>query len=221
MPAINLYTHVKTIVFACLFSLFCVAGQSGVLAAEPDPAAHIAAIDQAVADADSESFKKMVDLDAILADALNTFVAEASRPENARRLPPMLAMLVAQLSGKSVPAPLKELLLGEARNFVLTGIASGAFAGRKADLSGATGLSAPFFANASLGRKSVVHIGSPRQAGDAWLVPFTVHDEDNGQDYELVGRVVSGANGLLLSGIDNMRQLIYQIGEESAAALGE
>lgn len=185
-------------------------------AADNDAPAVIRSIGDAIDAADAEEFERLVDMEAILNSALDTFIQEASRPENASNLPPMLALLLPQLKAPKGQSPVRDLLLGEARNFVLLGISSGAFAGRKADFSNAPGMLAPLFASASMGRKEITEIGSPHPITNGWIVPFVLYDHDNGNEYPLKGRLEYEGEDLKLKGLENMRQLIYQIGEESA-----
>ncbi len=182
--------------------------------AQSQPVELIMEIGEAIDNSDAQEFAQLVDMDEILNNAIDVFVAEASRPDNASRLPPMVALLVSQLA-TNAPSPVRDLLIGEAKNFVLTGISSGAFAGKKPDLSNSSGLLAPLFAQASMGRKEIRDIGAPTPVENGWIVPFVIYDHDNGNEYPIKGRVEDTGTDLKLTGIENMRQLIYQIGEES------
>lgn len=205
----------RLLLLLAAFSMLLLPGE---LFALDEATEHVLEIGRAIDGADADSFSQLVDVDAILENALDTFVQEATRPENATRLPPMLAMILPQLTSGKGKAPVRDLLLGEARNFVMDGIASGAFAGRKPDPARSSGLLAPLFASASMGRKEITDIGTPRKIENGWLVPFSIHDHDNGYDYPVKGRLEYRNDALILTGVDNMRQLIYQIGEESAAS---
>ena len=84
----------------------------------------------AVDNADAACFEQLVDMDAILNEAVDLFMKEAAKPENSSLLPPMLALMfsgaaMAEDNGLGV----RKLLVSEARAFVHNGIASGAFAG--------------------------------------------------------------------------------------------
>lgn len=182
-----------------------------------DPREHIEEIGRAIDSADAQIFAELVDMDALLNNALNVFVEEASRPENARRIPPMIALILPQLRLEG-PSPVKDLLLGEAKNFVLAGISSGAFAGRRSNISGGSSMLAPLFAQASMGRKEIRDIGEPRRTATGWLVPFVIYDHDNGYEYPVRALLEYRGTDLKVTGLENMRQLIYQIGEESAAS---
>lgn len=183
-----------------------------------DPARELVMeIGEAVNQSDAEGFASLVDLDAILGAALDAFVKEASKPENASLMPPMIAMILPSLAGQA-SSPARELLLSEAKSFALSGISSGAFAGRKPDLSRSSGLMAPLFAQASLGRKEIKNIGQPEAAGGGWIVPFVIYDHDNGNEYPVKGRVERSGGGLKLTGVENLPQLIQLIGAEAGAS---
>lgn len=203
-------------IFIPLLSVCIMLALSGSLIAM-DPQEHITEIGRAIDSGDVEIFTELVDIDAVLNNALDVFVKEASRPENAKHLPPMLALILPRLQVEGA-SPVKALLLGEAKNFVLSGIASGAFAGRKPDLSKNSGLLAPLFAQASMGRKEIRNIGKPSKIDTGWLIPFVIYDYDNENEYPVKAFLEYRGTDLKLTGVENMRQLIYQIGEESAAS---
>lgn len=204
--------------FAFLLAAVLIVALAMPAYAKDDPAEHIKKIGEAVDNADSEAFLQLVDLDSILNNALAAFISEAKKPENASQLPPMLALVLGQIAGNGQGAAgMRALLIGETRAFIVDGIDSGAFAGRKPDFSQARGMLAPLFANASLGRKEISHIGKPEKNGDSWTVPFTVHDHGNDQYYNILGRVERKDNSLVLDNIENLEDLIRQIGGEGAA----
>lgn len=184
--------------------LFAAAGQ-------PDQCLN--SISAAIDAGDSATFERLVDVDAILSQALDVFLSEASRQENARQLPPMLTLMLSQAASQP---DLRNLLLREARSFIIDGVASGAFAGKK--LPGATqqGLLAPLFAHASIGRKEVRGVGKPVDDGEnGWRLPFSVHDYGNGNDYAVIGHFTAVYNGARLTGIENLEQLFSQILREA------
>lgn len=167
---------------------------------------------------DVAAFERLVDLDAILGEALHLFLRETQKPEVARQLPPLLAMLFSQAAAQdSGGVNLRSLLFGEARAFVLNGVASGAFAGAS-PRQAAQGLLDPLFADASTGRKEIREIGQARRDGRGWLVPFVVHDAGNGEDYSVLGRVSPLDNGCRLTAVENLEELLRRISEESRNA---
>ena len=103
--------------------------QAGFAIAAADPRQCIMEAGSAVEKSDVAAFEKQVDVDAILEQALNLFVRRAQDPEAAKDLPPMVALLFTQAASKE--GNVRSLLLNETRAFVLNGISSGAFAGRK------------------------------------------------------------------------------------------
>lgn len=190
---------------------------AGSSAAAEDPRELVLEIGEAVDNSDAAGFARLVDMDAVLNSAIDAFVKDASKPENAARVPPAVALLLSRLlSGGSQGA--RGMLIGEIKNFVLAGVSSGAFAGRKPDKKNFKGALAPLFADASLGRKEIKDIGTPRPSGSGWIVPFVTRDHGNGNEYRVQARVEPASEGLKLTGVENMLQLIRQIGEESEAA---
>lgn len=170
----------------------------------------------AVDAADADTFQELVDMDGLLTKGLSAFVNEASKPEISAQLPPLAAMLLQQLASPGIASEsLRKMMVNEIRSFVLYGIASGAFAGKKISGISSQGMLAPLFANASMGRKEIRNIGHARQDGADWLVSFVVYDHGNGQTYPVTGRLTNGDNGLKLVEIDNLMQLLTQIGNES------
>lgn len=174
---------------------------------------------KAIDAADVSAFERLVDVDAILEEALDLFLREAQKPEVARQLPPMLAILFSQAAPRdSGVGTVRSLLLSESRAFVLNGVSSGAFAGREPTGKDAQGLLAPLFANASTGRKEIRSVGRARPDGSGaqgWLVPFVLHDAGNGRDYEVLGRVSLVEKAFRLTSVKNLDALLRRIIEES------
>lgn len=189
--------------------------QAGFVFAAADPRQCILEAGSAVDTSDVAAFERQVDVDAILEQALNLFVRRAQDPEAARDLPPMVALLFTQAASRD--GNVRSLLLNETRAFVLNGISSGAFAGRKPSGNAAQGLLAPLFADASTGRKEIRNVGQPRRDGDGWLVPFVVHDGGNGESYDVTGRVTSANGGMRLTSVANMESLLRKVAAESRA----
>ena len=154
-------------------------------------------------------------LDAILEQALNLFVRRAQDPEAAKDLPPMVALLFTQAASKE--GNVRALLLNETRSFVLNGISSGAFAGKKPSASASQGMLAPLFADASTGRKEIKNVGQARRDGEGWLVPFVVHDSGNDESYDVTGRVTSVKGEMRLTSVANMESLLRRVAAESRA----
>lgn len=191
-----------------LFLVFCLTA-APLKAAEPKDC--LLAIENAVENGNTEQFSRLVDLDVILNHGLNVFLQEVQQPENLPYLPPMFAMMFTQAANQQA---IRQLLLQETRAFVLNGIASGAFAGKKLAPAQQQGLLAPLFAQASIGRKEISKIGDALKDGDGWLLPFTIHDYGNDQDYAVIGRFVQNDGFARLTDIANLEQLFAQIRRE-------
>ena len=201
--------------FAAALLWAAVVVQPGFVFAANDPRQCILEAGGAVDKSDVAAFERQVDVDAILEQALNIFVRRAQDPEAAKDLPPMVALLFTQAASKE--GNVRSLLLNETRAFVLNGISSGAFAGRKPSGNTAQGLLAPLFADASTGRKEIKNVGQARRDGDDWLVPFVVHDGGNGESYDVTGRVTSANGEMRLTSVANMESLLRKVAAESRA----
>lgn len=205
----------------CLAWLTPCVTASPASAASADPGAEqarlcIAQAGKAVDAADVAAFERLVDLDAILDQALALFLRETQKPEVARQLPPLLALLFSQAAAQdSGGVNVRSLLFSEVRAFVINGVASGAFAGRKPTGQAARGLLAPLFADASTGRKEIREIGQARRDGQGWLVPFAVHDAGNGETYSVLGRVSPTDDGCRLTAVENLEELLDRVAAES------
>ena len=188
---------------------------TGLAVAAADPRQCIMDAGSAVEKSDVAAFEKQVDVDAILEQALNLFVRRAQDPEAAKDLPPMVALLFTQAASKE--GNVRALLLNETRSFVLNGISSGAFAGKKPSASASQGMLAPLFADASTGRKEIKNVGQARRDGEGWLVPFVVHDSGNDESYDVTGRVTSVKGEMRLTSVANMESLLRRVAAESRA----
>lgn len=187
------------------------------VSAKTDPRQCPKDIGKAIDNADLATFEKLVDLDGIIDEGVSLFISEMQKPENARQLPPMLAMMFSRAAGQDdMGKSIRTMLTGESRAFICNGVASGAFAGRKPEGATQQGLLAPLFANASQGRKEIRSIGQASAIGEGfWHVPFVVHDGGNGLDYPIVGLVGRSGSGLRLVAIDNFADLFARVAAES------
>lgn len=168
----------------------------------------------AMENGDSAAFMQLVDMDAILDSALDTFLAEIQKPENLPRLGPLLALLLSQASGQGGQA-VRNLLKNETKSFVINGISTGSFAGKQLSSGQLNGYLAPLFANASTGRKEIRNVGASVADGDGWLTPFSIHDYGNGNDYPVIGKFVTRDGKTKLIEIENLDQLFNQIRREA------
>lgn len=186
-------------------------------AADPDaPGRCLAEAARAIDGADAVAFERQVDVDGILEQALALIARDMERPGSAERYPPLLALVFSQAAGDGGGATVRSLLKSEARAFILNGVASGAFAGRQ-PRGGGSGLLAPLFAEASLGRKEIRRVGAATSDGEGWLLPFVVHDAGNGQEYAVLGRFSPTENGCRLTSVENLEELFERIRRESMA----
>ena len=180
------------------------------------PARCLAETARAIDNADAAAFERQVDVDAILEQAMGLVMQVMAQPETADRMPPLLALVFSQAAGDG-GAAVRNLLKGEARAFILNGVASGAFAGRRPSAGAGGGLLAPLFADASQGRKEIREAGAPVRDGEGWLMPFVVHDAGNGQDYAVTGRFSPTETGCRLTSVENLGELFERVRRESMA----
>lgn len=172
----------------------------------------------AVDNADAACFEQLVDMDAILNEAVDLFMKEAAKPENSSLLPPMLALMfsgaaMAEDNGLGV----RKLLVSEARAFVHNGIASGAFAGKSVQDYRTEGWVAPLFESVSMGRKEIRNVGTPVRQGKDWIVPFVLRDHGNGNSYAVRARVSDAGGSPRVVAVENLRQLFVILGKEAQA----
>lgn len=173
----------------------------------------LASLSAAIENGDTDTFCKLVDVDAILNQGLEVFLQQISKPENAKHIPPMLSLMLSQAASQPT---VRAILLQEARAFLLNGIASGAFAGKNLSQAQQQGLLAPLFANASMGRKEIRSLGNAVEDGEnGWFLPFNIHDFGNGNDYTIVGHFTPNDAGLHLAAIENLDQIFAQIQREA------
>ena len=64
-------------------------------------------------------------------------------------------------------------------------------------------------------RKEIKNVGQARRDGEAWLVPFVVHDGGNGESYDVTGRVTSVNGAMRLTSVANMESLLRKVAAES------
>lgn len=173
---------------------------------------NLAEIQESINEGDADRFKLLVKVDDILNDSLSTFLDYIRSPENSSALPPLLALV---LSGISEQPALRKLLLEECRAFVLNGIQSGSFGGKKSATGESRGMLAPLFADASTGRKEIISKGVARKEDNGWIAPFTVRDHGNGNDYPVLGFFEENMGTCRLTAIRNLDELFEQIGREA------
>lgn len=179
------------------------------------PADALDEINSAIENANVGNFESAVDLDALLDDALGTFLLEVKNPEMANSLPPLLSLMFSQ-AGAANGETLRGLLKGEVKSFVLNGVSSGAFAGRRQASANPRGMLAPLFADVSFGAKKITAKGQSTPTTDGWLTPFTLHDAGNGNDYDITGEFRRESDGRVrLARIQNLPALMRRLASES------
>ena len=171
----------------------------------------------AIDTADTGLFTQKVDVDALINDSIAVFLEAAKKPEMQRNMQPMLAIMLQQAaSGQGAGATIRALLYKEGRAFLLNGIGSGAFAGKKVSYTKQQSLLTPLFEHASLGRKEIVQIGAGQKRADGTIVPFTILDYGNDLEYPVDGLIQDVQGTLRLTKILNLQEIFTRIQEEAA-----
>lgn len=179
-----------------------------------DPRSCLAAMSEAIEAYDADAFDRRVAIESLARDVFAELEA-VSRDENLSRwLPPVVTLMASQ--GVFTNMLTASFMAAEVREFVLYGVGSGAFAGNMTKDYQSSSMLAPLFALVSMGRKEIRDVGHPvRVDRNRMRVPFTVYDFDNSNTYAVQGIFTSGAEGWKLTGIENLRDLILQVGVES------
>lgn len=215
---------ISFVVLVC--GLLCLSTAWNVWAAEavetaPGRASHAAqalnAVQHAIDSGDVPLFQRHVDVDAIVAAAVDYFLRDAETPEGKARLSPVVAMIISSVgSSEDAQKTLRALVGREARNFVVYGVQSGNFAGTQRDnVPPPDGLLAPLFADASMGRKEIQNVGAPRVAGEDTLITFHVHDYGNGRSYPVTGRMRLVDKQWRLVHVENLPALAEKLRREA------
>lgn len=184
------------------------------------PEAVLRNVQTALDNSDVALFERFVDLDALISQAVDTFLEEAATPAGRAALPPVAAMLLSSIADSESDSSARALLRHEMRQFVRYGIRSGAFAGRKSQappsalFSGS--VSAPLFGDVSLGRKELRDIRRAVPDGRDMRIAFTVLDHGNGNVYPVMARLSPMDTDWRIVAVTNMRTLVHQILQEAS-----
>ena len=167
---------------------------------------------------DAAAFQGVIDIDSVLEKALRTVAREAKKPETRRALPQAAAFIFDQAGDEGPKGEaLRGLIISEGKAFVLNGVSSGVFAGKKIKAFPHGGLLTPLFSNVSLGRKEIVGIGDARPDGEEFLLPFSLRDYGNDQEYAIVARFAPAGDDWRMVAIENFPELFEQIRKEALA----
>lgn len=216
--------HLRAFVLCCLLgaAVLCAAAGTAVAATDsisgPQSPAHaLKAVQKALDTGDVALFERHVDMDAIVAAAVDFFLADAQSPEGKARLSPVIAMLISSVSSSAdAQQGLRALIGREARNFMVYGVQSGNFAGQsRANIPPPDGLLAPLFADASLGRKEIQSTTAALADGKDALISFSVYDYGNGRSYPVTGRMRTVNGQWRLVQVENLPALADQLRNES------
>ena len=179
-----------------------------------DPRSCLAAMSNAIEASDAAAFDKRVDIQGIARTIFFELEKASNDDQLSRWLPPVVTFMASQ--GALTNSLTIGFLTGEVREFVLYGVGSGAFAGSMTREYESSSILAPLFSMVSMGRKEIREVGVPQRVDRGKMrLSFSVYDYDNGNTYAVQGIFSSVSDGWQLTGIENVRDLIIQIGVES------
>lgn len=171
---------------------------------------------QALDTADAALLDQLVDVEGLIGQAVDIFLDDAATPQGQASLPPVLGMILSSVgSSAQARSSVRSLLQSEAGEFVRYGVRSGNFAGKPRDVAPPSGMLAPLFADASLGRKEIRNVGDAVQDGETTWVPFSVYDHGNGNTYAVQGVLRRDGGLWRVVGIRNVRELMTKIRGEA------
>lgn len=180
----------------------------------PEQAVH--GLRQALNASDAALLDRWADVDGVLGQAVDVFLEDARTPEGQAMLPPMLAVVLSSVdSSPQARALVRGTLQKEAGEFVRYGVRSGKFAGKPREAAPPSGMLAPLFADASLGRKEIRAIGKAMPEKDGYYVPFDLLDHGNGNTYIVEASVRKNGDQWRIVGIRNIRALMDRIRQEA------
>lgn len=188
----------------CLFILCLLLPQTSAAYSRTDPRSCLETMELAVETRNADLFDRQADIEGLAKQVFAEIEQMAGDEQLARWLPPLVTLLASQ--GALTSSLTSGFLAGEVRSFVLYGVGSGAFAGQKVPGYTSESMLSPLFDMVSMGRKELRDMG----------VPFSVRDHDNGNTYRVVGLFTATGGGYRLTSLENVRDLIIQIGLESS-----
>lgn len=180
------------------------------------PEQAVLGLQRALNTSDAALLDRWADVDGVIGQAVDVFLEDARTPEGQALLPPMLAVVLSSVdSSPQAKALVRSTLQKEAGEFVRYGVRSGKFAGKPKEASPPSGMLAPLFADASLGRKEIRTIGEAVSEKGGYYVPFTLMDYGNGNTYTVEATVRKSGEQWRITGIRNIRALMDRIRQEA------
>ncbi len=201
------HTALCFLLFLCL-TTFAQAGSS--------PIQTLHDIQQALDTGDQAFFDASVNMESLVGQCVDIFIEDAKKSDQ-KTLNPMLALMLSTITqNETARKTLRDTLVGEASSFVRYGVRSGAFSGKEIATEKPGGLLSSLFADASMGRKEIMHIGQPVEESGAVYVPFTLKDHGNGNSYPVEAWLRQENGSWRVIGLRNVRTLVRIISGEKA-----
>ncbi len=175
------------------------------LAAAPEAA--IPQLQKAIDGSDAALLEKHMDVRAVVDKGVDAVLADPAAMKAAQQTPAVALLLAGMGADPSAKAMIKNVLAQETREFVLNGVSSGAFAGKKPSKKG-TGLLSPLFADASKGRKEFGPARLVERKGPSATVATSLYDYEAKERYPLELRLLEEQGVWRVKEVLNVKQLV-------------
>lgn len=188
-------------------------------AAAETPEAAIAKVQTAVDTRDASLLQQYVDLPGIIGAGVDSYVQTLARSgaEKGGTIAPMIAMMLPSLQkNDSTAAAVRSMLIEETRSFVVYGVSSGQFAGKPVPGKAGTGMFAPLYADASLGRKEIRAVKNVRQQGKEATAQLRVYDFGSEREYPIDVRMADKGDHWQVVEVRNLSDLVGRLRKEAA-----
>jgi hypothetical protein len=182
------------------------------LASAASPLDPVQAVNQAIATRNVALFQRVVDTGALSRHVLDGVARQlASQPPQAQTEP--LALFVAKLVEGD--GAVRQVLAEEGMQFLIWGVASGAFAGQPREKLPEGGLLAAVLAQVSPGRKELRPVQIVEEEKGTAVVEADLVDHGTQSVYPLALRVVQGSDGWQIRHVLNVESLVARIRAEA------
>lgn len=177
------------------------------LAAVPEAA--IPQLQKAIDDSNVPLLEKHMDLDSVVNKAADFLLADPAALKAAQKTPAVALLIAGMGSDPQAKAMLKSILVQETRGFVVQGVSSGAFAGKKISSGSKNkGLLSPLFAGASKGRKEFGTTTLLERKDGSARISTSLYDAGAKERYPLELRLEEQHEVWRITEVLNIRQLI-------------
>lgn len=207
----------KALLMYAACAVMCCALHSAALAAALSPEQTVAAVQEALDKADEARLNELMDVNAIIGQGVDIFLARARTPEGQADLSPFLAMTLSSIESSPQGRVIaRGLLQKAAEEFISFGVRSGAFGGKGREAPQSKDMWSSLFEGASLGRKEIQQVGRAVRDGEGVYVPCIVFDHGSQRTYVVEANLRKNASGVWrITAIRNMNDVMDQVRQES------